>query len=108
MARRKMDLGPLAKAIFDGEHDDELAGILAAAQARQKNRFRKGTRVRVVGTKNPRTDGKVGVVLKVNPKTIQVGVGNVSFAEWDTEKQFPDYEGGEWNMSSSFLEVVTD
>lgn len=106
MARRKMNLGPLGKAIMAGEHDDVLDEILAAAQARQKNRFRKGTRVRIVGTGNPKTDGQIGVVQKANQRTISVAVGEPSFAEWDTEKQYPEWSGGEWNMSSSYLEVI--
>ncbi len=106
MARRKMDLGPLATAIMAGEHDDVLDQVIAAAQARQKNRFRKGTRVRITGTGDPKTDGKEAVVLKANARTISVGIGGVTFADWDVKKSYPEYEGGEWNMTSGYLEVI--
>ncbi len=105
MARRKMDLGPLATAIMAGEHDDVLDQVIAAAQARQKNRFRRGTRVRVTGT-GDKTDGKEGVVLKANPRTITVGLGGVTFEEWDAKKDYPVYADGEWNMTSGYLEVI--
>lgn len=105
MARRKMELGPVAQAILDGQHDEELAGILAAAQARQKNRFRRGTKIRVEGTGST-TEGKEGVVLKVNTKTITVGLGSIRYDDWDEGKQYPVYADGEWNMSANFLTVI--
>lgn len=106
MARRKMVLGPLAQSIFDGEHDDQLAEILAAAQARQKNRFRKGQRVRIDGTGQATINGAEGVILKTNTKTISVGVGDLSYEDWDAAREFPNYSLGSWNLSSNFLTVV--
>ena len=106
MARRLLkDTCPLAAEILAGEHDNDLPHIIAAAQNRQKMRFRKGSRVRIVGT-NDATMGKEGTVLKVNPKTIQVGVGEKTYGDWDTEKQFPEYENGTWNMTPNFLEAI--
>lgn len=105
MSRARMTLGPVAQAVLDGKHDDELAAILAAAQARQKNRFRRGTRVRVVGT-GTETEGREGVVLKANPRTITVGLGEVGYEDWDEAHRYPVYDGGEWNMTANFLQVV--
>lgn len=102
MARRKLELGPLAQAIYNGEHDDELYEIIAAASARQKNRFRKGSRVTVHGS-DAIPEGAEGVVLKVNSKTISVGIGEKSYESWDANREFPYYAGGSWNVSSNFL-----
>lgn len=107
MARKLLkDTCPLAAEILEGAHDADLGNIIAAAQARKKARFRRGTRVLITGTGDPKTEGKEGVIQKVNPKTISVGVGEVTYADWDTTKRFPEYEGGEWNMTENYLEVV--
>lgn len=107
MARRLLkDTCPLAGAILEGEHDDDLQHIISAAQHRQKSLWTKNTRVRVTGTGNPKTEGAEGVILKVNPKTITVGLGEITYADWDERKQCPVYAGGEWNMTPNFLERI--
>lgn len=92
------DCGALAKAICDGEHDDELDYILSAVQYRMKTRFRKGTRVRLTGTRNVGLEGKEGTVLKVNPKRISVGLG--------AKNEWGGYDDGEYNVPPSMLEII--
>lgn len=107
MARRLIkDTCQIAAEIIDGEHDDDLDYILQAVKSRQKTRFRKGSRVRIVGSKDIRTEGKEGVVLKVNQKSVSVGLGEKIVHGDGTEFSFHDYADGEWNFSPSLLEVI--
>lgn len=85
-------------AILDGGWDGELESLGYALAFRKKTMFRPGTKVRLVGTSNVQIDGKIGVVLKVNPKRISVGLG---------EKQsWGGYEA-EYNVPLRMLEVVS-
>jgi hypothetical protein len=98
---------PLCAEILNGDHDDILDAITQACKHRVKSRYRKGMTVRLVGTKNATLEGKEARVLKVNTKTVSVGVGEVRYEEWDTRRACPYYEGGEYNVSPSLLEAVT-
>lgn len=69
------DTSPLAAEILDGKHDAILDYLDQAIRARKKTMFRKGTRVRLTGTRNPELEGREGVVTAVNAKRISVGVG---------------------------------
>ena len=85
MAQRRTweDIGGVANAIIKGEHDDDLWWISQACGQRLKRVFRKGQRVKVVGTDNPALYEKMGTVKQVNPKTIGVdveGVGRMNFS----------------------------
>jgi hypothetical protein len=100
------DTCPIAAEILEGKHDENLSYILEAVAARRKMMFRKGAKVRLVGTKNPELEGKEGVVLKINPKRIGVGVGEISYEEWDTRREFPSWSGGEFNVPPQMLEVL--
>lgn len=107
MARRLIkDTCQIAGEIIDGEHDDDLDYILQAVKARQKTRFRKGSRVRIVGSKDIRTEGKEGVVLKVNQKSISVGLGEKVVHGEGTGFSYDEFTDGEWNFSPSLLEVI--
>jgi hypothetical protein len=66
------EVGGVAEAIINGQHDADLEYIQIACQARMKRMFRAGQRDRAVGTSNPEVDGKQGVIEKVNAKTIKV------------------------------------
>lgn len=90
-----------ARRIMDGELDADLTYILEACAARKKNMYRKGTKIRLVGTKNVSLDGKEGVVTKVNAKTVSVGIGAPS-----TEFGMTYYPDGEYNVPLSMLEVI--
>jgi hypothetical protein len=108
MAARKLlkDTCPLAAAILAGDHDADLANILAAAQARTKSMWRKGMAVRFVGTKNPALEGKTGTILKVNTKTITVGAGDLVVRDQGTPWEYKDWSGGEWNVSPGLLAKI--
>lgn len=106
MKRLLKDTCEIAAEIIDGKHDDDLDYIAQAVKARIKMRFRKGDRVKLVGTRNPEIDGKVGTVLKVNAKTVSVGVGDVKHEEWDEAKRYPFYDGGEFNVPLAMLEAA--
>jgi hypothetical protein len=94
------DVHPFIAEILEGKHDDILDQVTFACKARLKSRFRKGMTVRLVGTGNPEAEGKVGVVTRVNQKTVAVGCGTYD-REWET------YEDGEYNVPPRMLEVVT-
>ena len=83
-------------AILDGGWDGELASLGHALSIRRKKLYRPGTKVRLVGTRNPSIDGAEGVVIRPNAKTIQVGVG--------AKGQF-GYEQ-EYNVPTTMLEVL--
>lgn len=91
------DTCQLAAEILEGKHDKDLDWIVAAAAARNKNRFRPGVTVRLTGTRNPTLDGLTGTVIKMNPKRATVGIGPVG--------QFGTYER-EYNVPPSMLEII--
>jgi hypothetical protein len=92
---------PVVQAIMDGEHDENLDLIASACRARLKNRFRKRQIVRLRGTRNPELEGKTGVVLSVNQKTINVGIGQATTDEFGTT-----YAGGTFRVPPAMLEPV--
>lgn len=64
-----------ARAIMAGELDSDISFILEACKARTKSMFRKGSRVRLVNTRNVSLEGAEGTIVKVNQKSVTVGVG---------------------------------
>lgn len=82
------DDSPLAAAIMDGAHDDELDYISQACSARLKGMFRKGNKIEVT---SGRLLGKTGVVLKMNQKRASVQI--------DGE--------GVWNIPPHMLRVIS-
>jgi hypothetical protein len=88
--RTLQEVGGVTAAILAGEHDAELQYIHQACGARLKRMFRKGQRVRLVGTRNVELDLKVGTIEKVNTKTISVEIPEV----------------GIYNVSPNLLELV--
>ena len=102
MARLLKDTCETARAIIAGELDSDLDFIVQAAQARKKAMFRKGTKCRLVGTRNAHLEGNECEILKVNSKTITVGVGiNTPDVYGD------DWSGGTFNVSPALLEVLS-
>jgi hypothetical protein len=91
----------IVQQIIDGQHDEELDMIQQAAKYRLKNLWRKRQTIRLEGTKNPDLEGKIGVIVKVNQKSITVGLGEATTDQWGTT-----YAGGEWNVSPSLLRKV--
>lgn len=91
MARKQWsDVGGVAHAIIKGEHDADLSYIQAACTQRLKQMYRKGTRVKLVGTRNPHIDGMEGVILKANTKSLTVRLDN----------------GQEYNVIPGLLELI--
>lgn len=106
MARRTFaEIGGVPAAIFAGEHDDVLDLIDQAIKARKRSMFRPGMTVRF-NELAKKIAGQTGTILKVNPKTINVGVGEVKYEDWDARKEYGVWSGGEWNVSASLLEIV--
>lgn len=101
MAKANKPYPVIVQAILDGAHDDDLDLIVQAAKARTKNLWRKGTRIRLIGTKNPALEGKEGVITGVNARSIAVGLGEVKRHEWGTE-----YADGEFNVPTHMLEKI--
>jgi hypothetical protein len=67
---------PILTAILTGECSGALLeDIDHAMSIYKKKTFRPNTKVRLVGTRNPEIDGKIGVVIRANPKKIAVGLG---------------------------------
>lgn len=95
------DAGEVALAIMRGDHDDMLRHIQQACTTRLKGMWRKGMRVKLVGTRSVDLEGKEAVILKVNTKTISVGVGTATTDQWGTT-----YEGGEYNVSANLLQAL--
>lgn len=89
MGKLLKDTCSLAAEILDGAHDGDLDYIVQAVAARQKARFRKGARVRLAGTRNPAYEGREGVILRVNQKTVAVGLGEKSEWGYETELNVP-------------------
>ena len=94
--------GGVALAIMRGEHDAELDYIRQACTQRLKSRFRKNMRCRLKDTKNVQIEGKECVILKVNQKSITVGIG-----EPKTEYGSTWYPDGEYNVSPKLLEPLS-
>lgn len=91
MARKTWEeVGGVALAIVNGEHDKDLQYIHQACGARLKRMFRKGQKVRLVDTGNVELDFKVGVIEKVNTKSVSVRIPDV----------------GGYNVSPNLLELV--
>jgi hypothetical protein len=100
MARKLLrDASPLAAAILDGQHDAELELIKQAVAARMRDRFRRGTMVRVHSTRDLRLHGMVGTVMKVNPTRITVGFGEYH------ETEFGSFFDAEYNIPPNMLET---
>ena len=96
----------LAADIIDGKYDDELDWIQQAAQARKRARFRPGQQVTVSAeAKSERIAGKKATVLKVNQRTITIGVGEKVVRNAGSDFSYDDFEDGEWNISPGLLEV---
>jgi hypothetical protein len=95
------DAGEVALAIMRGDHDDMLRHIQQACTTRLKGLWRKGMKVKLVGTRSVDLEGKEAVILKVNQKSITVGFGTATTDQWGTT-----YEGGEYNVSPSLLQRV--
>jgi len=72
-------------AIWNGEVDEDLDVILRNGAIRGKNAARQsfplGSRVKVVGSKDPNLEGKEGVVAKLNPKRVVVFLDQ-DWQEW--------------------------
>jgi hypothetical protein len=99
-----------ARAICAGELDADLDYIIQAATQQKKRllktSFRKGTKIRVTVGK---LAGLEGVVIKINPKTMTVGLGAMtteSYGEGVHKVSFNDYEDGEWNVSHGMVVAV--
>lgn len=82
------DASPIAAAIMNGEHDDEIDYISQACTARLKGLFRKGNKVEVT---SGRLLGKTGVILKMNQKRASVEV----------------YGEGVWNIPPHMMRVIS-
>lgn len=95
------DAGEVALAIMRGDHDEMLRHIQQACTTRLKGMWRKGMRVKLVGTRSVDLEGREAVILKVNTKTIAVGVGTATTDQWGTT-----YEGGEYNVSPNLLQAL--
>ena len=89
---------PIADAILRGDYDDQLNFIQHACSLRLKRMFRKGAMVEITSGK---LEGLTGVVLKVNPKRVAVGLGDHS-----TEHGADYYSAGSWNVPPSMLRVL--
>lgn len=112
---------PVLNQILDGDLDELLQDIEHAMYFRKRNRFRKGSQVRLVNTRNPSLDGQVGTILKINAKTITVRVGGdpafkhatereLDAMDMDTLKAYLDSsearQGREYNVPQAMLEPV--
>jgi hypothetical protein len=91
----------VAQAIWDGKHDADLNIIQHACQQRLKMMFRRGTKMRLTGTKSVELEGKTATIIKVNPKRITIGVG-----EPETDQFGTTWSGGEFNVPPSMLEPL--
>jgi hypothetical protein len=108
MARlKKEDYPAVVTEILEGKHDADLDYIAQACKARVKRMFRRGQRVTITECSDPKLRGREAVVVKVNQKTVSIAVGEATFSEWDTGKEFPHYDGGEWNFPPTWLAPVS-
>lgn len=88
----------VALSIMRGDHDDALSTISQATAKRLKSMWRKGMAITLTGTKSPDLDGQRGVIIKVNTKTVTVGIGDATTDQWGTT-----YSIGEYNVPPSML-----
>lgn len=104
MPRRLLeDTCETAHAIIAGELDTDLDFIVQAAQARKKMMFRKGSLATVSGGS---LDGKTVTVLKVNQKTVIVGVGTTKIVGAGTPWEYKEWSEGEWVISPRMLTSI--
>lgn len=96
-----LNAGEVALAIMRGEHDDELQHIQNACKTRLKVSYRKGQRFVLKGTRSVDLEGKECTILKVNAKTITVGVGTLTREPWGDH-----WDGGEFNVSPGLLAPI--
>lgn len=82
-------LGGLPLEIMQGKHDDDLENIRQAVTARIKSRFQRGQRVVLKGTRNVELDGQEVTIIKVNQKSITVGVGKRDQFGYEKEYNVP-------------------
>jgi len=68
------EVGGVAEAIVNGEHDADLESIQLACKSRMKRMFRARQRVRLKGTGNVQLEGCEGTIEKVNEKSVSVYV----------------------------------
>lgn len=68
------EVGGIAEAIVNGEHDADLEVIQLACKNRMKRMFRARQRVRLTGTGNVELEGAEGTIEKVNEKSVSVYV----------------------------------
>lgn len=100
-----------ARAICAGELDADLDFIIQAANARKKQTlkksFRKGAKIRITTGK---LAGFEGVVIKINPKTMTVGLGKIETETWGEgtphAMTMESYSQGEWNVSHGMVEAI--
>jgi len=94
-------VGGVPLEIMEGKHDDVLESIQNACKTRLKMRFRKGQKCRLTGTHNVELDGKTVTIIKVNPKSISVGVGDPVTQYGETY-----YPEGSYNVPPRMLASV--
>lgn len=95
-------LGGIPLAIMEGKHDDVLDAIQDACKKRTKSLFRKGQKCKLVGTKDITLDGKTVTIIKVNQKSISIGVGTPTTEYGET--YYPD---GSYNVPPRMLEPLS-
>lgn len=86
-------MSAIAKAISNGDHDDELRAIEHALKYRQRvkmSSFKRNDRVRIIGA-GGRIEGCTATVIKPNQKTVTVLV---------------DDGLGTWRVSPQILEAA--
>lgn len=83
--------GGLALEIMQGKHDDQLDAISQACKSRLKDRFRRGAKVRLQGTRNVDLDGQEATIVKVNAKTVTVGLGDKDEFGYEREYNVPPH-----------------
>jgi len=94
-------VGGVPLEIMEGKHDDVLESIQNACKTRLKVRFRKGQKCRLIGTHNVELDGKTVTIIKVNAKSISVGVGDPTNEYGETY-----YPEGSYNVPPRMLEAM--
>jgi hypothetical protein len=92
------DAGEIALAIMRGEHDEYLQHIQNACKTRLKVSFRKGQRYLLKGTRSVDLEGKEATIIKVNAKSITVGVGTLTREPWGDS-----WSDGTYNVSPNLL-----
>lgn len=98
------DTCAVAAEIMDGMHDESLSHIQQAIAARMKNMFRPGSKV-VLNKPGDPLHGKRGVVLKVNPKRIAVGLGEKVTEHEGTDWEYEVWSDGEYLVPPSMLTI---